>query len=30
VTWILDILRSIGQMMINIWKLNIVIRRKGE
>ena len=30
ITWILDIFRSIGQMMVNIWKLNIVIRRKGE
>jgi len=30
ITWILDVIRSIGQMMVNIWKLNFVIRRKGE
>jgi hypothetical protein len=30
ITWILDVIRSIGQMLVNIWKLNIVIRRKGE
>ena len=28
VTWMLNVLHSIGQMFVNVWKFNIVIRRK--
>jgi len=28
VAWMLNVLHSIGQMLVNVWKFNIVIRRK--
>jgi hypothetical protein len=28
VTWMLNVLHSIGQMLVNVWKFNVVIRRK--
>ena len=30
VSWMLDVIHGIGQMLVNVWKFNVVIRNKNN